>query len=537
VTTSFARWRLAATVSALAALGIAALAAVGGPAAPARAGSVPHRQQPFLSGAGAPVTNTVTNTPDGIATSNPGFNGGFAGVSALDSFSVTGFDVEPPDQGLCVGGGHVLDTVNVAQSVYSTSGTLESGPTYLNTFFNEDPAVFQSDPRCYYDPATQRWFVEVLMSDLSSFSRIDLAVSKTSDPNGGYYQYRIDNTNAGQGGCPCFGDQPLMAVDGNGVYFNTNMYDMNSLKTYKGAFLFALDKAALEAGTLPRVVQVAVPNTTPAGARPGSLQPAQSPTGAAVTAANGTEYFLSGNSFNGGTQHSITAWALSGTATLASAHPSLTLGAVSLNSETYSVADKLAQPNGPIPLGSSLFGATTVGPLNAGDDRMQGVVYQAGRLWGALNTDVNGVPGLAWFVVNASGGGPSFAASMLNQGFLTGAGQLGLAYPSFGVTSSGTAVMTFDAMGPNNFPSVGYVTLTATGRPSLIHLAYASTVPYDGYTCYIRKHLGGPCRMGDYTASVVAADGSVWFAGETALEHSATPQNDNWGTFIGNVTP
>ena len=537
MTTTFVQWRVTGAVSALAALGIAALAAVGGPTASARADSVPHRQQPFLSGAGAPVTNTVANTPDGIATSNPGFNGGFAGVSALDSFSAAGFDVEPPDQGLCVGGGHVLDTVNVAQSVYSTSGTLESGPTYLNTFFNEDPAVFQSDPRCYYDPATQRWFVEVLMSDLSSYSRIDLAVSKTSDPNGPYYQYRIDNTNAGQGGCPCFGDQPLVAVDGNGVYLSANMYDMNSLKTYKGAFLFALDKTALEAGTLPRVVQVAVPNTTPAGSRPSSVVPAQSPTGAAATAANGTEYFLSGNSFNTGTQHSITAWALSGTATLASAHPSLTLSAVSLNSETYSVPDKLTQPNGPIPLGSSLFGATTVGALNADDDRMEGVEYQGGRLWGALNTDVNGVPGLAWFVVNAAGGGSSFAASMLNQGFLTGAGQLGLAYPSFGVTPSGTAVMAFDAMGPNNFPSVGYVTLTATGGPSLIHLAYASTVPYDGYTCYIRKHLGGPCRMGDYTASVVAADGSVWFAGETALEHSATPQNDNWGTFIGNVTP
>ena len=75
-----------------------------------------------------------------------------------------------------------------------------------------------------------------------------------------------------------------------------------------------------------------------------------------ITAANGTEYFLSGNSFNSGTQHSITAWALSGTATLASAHPSLTLGAVSLNSETYGVPGQLTQPNGPIPQGSSVFG-------------------------------------------------------------------------------------------------------------------------------------------------------------------------------------
>ena len=47
----------------------------------------------------------------------------FAGLDAFDNDSVmTGFDVEPPDQGLCVGNGFVLESINVTIRPFDDSG-------------------------------------------------------------------------------------------------------------------------------------------------------------------------------------------------------------------------------------------------------------------------------------------------------------------------------------------------------------------------------------------------------------------------------
>src|SRR5579885_2652395 len=53
----------------------------------------------------------------------------FNGVSSLDS-EVTNFNAEfePPDQGLCVGNGFVLEPVNSAFTIYRTNGSVVLGP-------------------------------------------------------------------------------------------------------------------------------------------------------------------------------------------------------------------------------------------------------------------------------------------------------------------------------------------------------------------------------------------------------------------------
>src|SRR5947209_1168989 len=48
----------------------------------------------------------------------------FNGISSADSASANGFDVEPPDQGLCVGGGIVVELVNLAVAAYDTHGNI-----------------------------------------------------------------------------------------------------------------------------------------------------------------------------------------------------------------------------------------------------------------------------------------------------------------------------------------------------------------------------------------------------------------------------
>jgi hypothetical protein len=133
-----------------------------------------------------------------------------------------------------------MEVINLAWAVYKTDGTVAAGPQDANSFFGENPSVFTADPRCYYDVPTHRWFLTILATDLgtgNSFSRVDIAVSKTSDPAGPYYLYRVDDTFSGQGGCPCFGDQPLLGADANGFYVSVNAFTFTVKGSYKGVDL------------------------------------------------------------------------------------------------------------------------------------------------------------------------------------------------------------------------------------------------------------------------------------------------------------
>src|SRR5204863_5599890 len=126
------------------------------------------------------------------AKSNPSFNFGFEGLNFYQQRYARGgnqFSVEPPDQGMCVGNGYVVETVNDVMNVYSaatgasvlpdnTATNLVGGfprnvnhAVDLNSFYGYPPAInrttgirgqFVTDPSCLYDAATQRFFVVVL---------------------------------------------------------------------------------------------------------------------------------------------------------------------------------------------------------------------------------------------------------------------------------------------------------------------------------------------------------------------------------------
>src|SRR5690348_3127288 len=107
------------------------------------------------------------------------------------------FSLEPPDQGLCAGNGFVMETINDVMRVFNTSGTPLTGVVDLNTFygypaqFNRttgDQGPFVTDPSCYFDQQTQRWFADVLTLEVNPTTghflgpnHLDLAVSSTSN--------------------------------------------------------------------------------------------------------------------------------------------------------------------------------------------------------------------------------------------------------------------------------------------------------------------------------------------------------------------
>src|SRR6267143_2757269 len=231
------------------------------------------------SGVGIAINRSLPGTSSGKGASvsskhksNPVLGTHFQGLNYHDQRTANGgnqFSVEPPDQGLCAGNGFVMETVNDVLRVYSTAGTPVTGVIDANTFYGY-PAQFNratrkqgpfvTDPSCYFDAATQRWFHVSLTLEVNPDTgallgpnHLDLAVSAGSNPTTGTWTiYRLpvqDDGTAGtpNHGCslgPCIGDYPHIGADANGFYITTNEYSLFGPE-FKAAQIYAFSKAAL----------------------------------------------------------------------------------------------------------------------------------------------------------------------------------------------------------------------------------------------------------------------------------------------------
>jgi hypothetical protein len=333
------------------------------------------------------------------AKSSPVFNTGFEGLNHYQQRYARGgnqFSIEPPDQGLCVGNGYVVEMVNDVLNVFNTSGqsvlpdntasNIVSGfprnvnhAVDLNSFLGYAPAVNRTtgvrgpevtDPTCIYDAATQRFFAVVLTLEtnpttgaFTTVNHLDLAVSQTSNPTGQWTIYRLDVTHDGTPGntggpCPCLGDYPHIGADANGVYLTTNAYPWGP-GDFDGAQIYAFSKSQLVSGaTSVNVVHIdttgLVHATSPvAQTEPGfTLWPAQSPgTSSYDTSNGGTEYFMSSNAGEEASGHAFTGastnlvvWTLQNTASLNTASPNLSLSNKILNVGQYGIPPLAHQP-------------------------------------------------------------------------------------------------------------------------------------------------------------------------------------------------
>ena len=486
--------------------------------------------------------------PDPNKVKNGGNQVGFEGLTTVDTANTNGFTVTPPDQGLCVGNGFVMETINLVTAVYNKTGIQLTTPVSVNSFFGADlNTTFLSDPRCYYDIPTQRWFVSItnVFNTVTSRSNLFLAVSHTSDPRGAYTVYSIDTTDDGLNGTPnnpgctpCFGDQPLLGADSFGIYITTNEFGLFN-NSFNGAQIYALSKATLEAGGVPTVVHIG--NLPLAEGIAYSLQPASSPDLEDETTANlkyetspGLEYFLSALDFNGTLDNRIAVWALTNTSSLSQPSPSVSLTNVVINSEVYGQPPPATQKVGSYPLGHSLGKPEET--LASGDDRMQQVVFASDHLWGALNTVVSDGTsqnvGIAYFEVEPSMKHDKLSAKLEGQNYLSVKGA-SVMYPAVGVTAEGTAAIAFTLTGRSYFPSAAFAHVNASHATS-VNLVAAGAAPQDDFSGYPPFGTGS-ARWGDYSWAVADGD-SLWLATEYIPGGiDSLTYGTNFGTFIYEV--
>ena len=566
------------------------------------------------------VGNGVSVNSGKKAKSNPELKASFEGLNHYQQrYSRRGnqFSLEPPDQGLCVGNGYVVEATNDVLNVFNTSGqsvlpdntatNIVSGfprnvnhAVDLNSFYGYAPAInrttgvraqFVTDPTCLYDAATQRFFVVVLTLETrpnGSFTRVnhlDIAVSQTSNPTGGWNIYKIDVTNDGTntGGVnpgPYLGDYPHIGADAYGFYVTTNSYPWGG-NGFDGAQIYAFSKAQLAAGAATVNMQhIDTFGTVNAPSDAGSTQPgftvwpAQSPGTASFNVNNaGTEYLLSSNAadeatrpvagFGGpGTSNQVVVWTLTNTSSLDTS-PAISLSNKLVTVNQYAIPPKQQQPGSgtlanktttpDVALGDCINDVTTPTILGVGcwrlvvgapdaevisrpdsnDTRMQQVDYANGKLWGALDTVVsfdvnpaNNRAGIAWYILNPDSG------NIVQQGTY-GVSGADLTYPAIGVTASGRGVMAFSYTDAATNPSAAYAAIDASVGVGDTHIIATGATRDDGFTSY-KSFVGNPprTRWGDYGAAAVDGN-SVWIASE--LTQRLPCNYTDWGGpfFVG----
>ena len=448
----------------------------------------------------------------------------FDGVSSLDS-GVTNFgaEFEPPDQGLCVGNGFVVEPVNSAFTIYRSNGSVVAGPFNVNVLFKEGLLEFTSDPRCYFDKSTHTWFAIILfISADNTEARTDIAVNSSGDPTTPWTVYHLDATDDGTHGtpvhvgCPCLGDQPLLGIDSQNLYISTNEFSILGPQ-FNGAQIYAVSKRDLISGA-PNVHFVQFENLTIAGTIASSVQPA---TTQPAEAGAGAEYFLESIDETG-TDNRIGVWALTHQEEVSEgAFPTLTN--VVITSEVFGVPPNAVQ-----------MGSTSL--LNTGDDRMQQVQFIGGELWGELNTAYNfsGDPtqlsANAWFEIHPRvQDGKITGAAITKQGYVASAGNF-LLYPAIQASPNGSAAMVFTLSGPTFFASAAYALLSEEGHSfGPIRIAALGSGPYDPQAT----------RWGDYSYATVDPNGEgIWLATEyiPALSRQTADGLRNWGTRVLEVS-
>ena len=515
-----------------------------------------------------------TNFPVAAPSSKPGggssATSGFMGITGSQQATANNaYDLEPPDQGLCSNGTYVVEVVNNAYAVYSTTGQSLPGPLPTTSLFgvpSENAGSFLSDPHCYFDENTNRWFVvELSIPNFfsahvhASKSYELIAVSNTSDPTGSFTTFAIDSTDPSDPGCPCFGDYPMIGADANGFYLTTNEFSIYK-SNFNGVQLYAMSKPELAAaadgvGNAPTVVHFSALASPFPGESVGEtyhLSPALTPAGGKYDSLlGGTEYFTMSDAFPVSSDLLAT-YAMTNTASLASSTPSVTLSSTLVTlGQSYqfpeagmAVTQAPARSSSQTPLLAYIENQTRAtvaeGVLQADFDAVQETTFASGHLYTELSsassqTATVGTTSAEWFELSPSTT-PSLVATLRNEGNVAVSGQ-SLLYPDLAVNNSGIGDMVFTLTGTKYFPSAAYVPFGSSGPSGKVQVAAPGSGPEDGFTCYayyVGANYGG-CRWGDFSGAV-AVGSTVWMATEYIPPASTRDFYTNWGTFIFSAT-
>lgn len=468
--------------------------------------------------------------------SYPGLLTSIEAINFDQNTANTGFFQIPPDPMGAAGPNHVVNVVNSSIQWFSKAGGPPQNHQSLRAFFANVPTTGTFDPKVIYDHHAGRFVVVTLERVFASppaanspgnQSRIFVAVSDDSDPNGTWYRHVI-NAKTVIGTTERWADFPGLAVDEEAIYITNNMFGFAGTQPFGGVRLWIIGKTSFYAGGPASVniydpIALANANAEGEGAVATTAQPAlvfDAPAGFGTYLMqygglnDGANIYLgaievrnplSSPSFVG---HFLLIGPFPAFDNLLSAFP----GAPQLGStRTIATNDRRVSNNPVMRMNNVYLAAPMLSPATAG-------------------ADANHVTA-RWFRVDATN---TAAPLLADHGSIGGediASGTRTFFPSVAVNCAGDLAVGFAASGPNIHPGAYFTGRQAADPPGQTNPAGTLRA---GVDVYVRAFQPNPLltptsRWGDYSGTFVdPADNTFWVFNEYALTQ---------GTIIASIGP
>src|SRR5262245_14484495 len=428
----------------------------------------------------------------------------------------------PPDPYGSAGPAHVVSIVNTSIEFHQISPEQQQYSKSLKTFFDSlAPANDLFDPKVTYDQFENRFLVVALERvNATDTSRIMLAVSDDSDPNG-TWRFTAINSTVNIGGTKTWADYPGFAVDEEAVYVTANMFPFPS-GVSQGSRLWIVAKGVSGgwySGGTPTVS--------------GALNPYAS-TGFAVTSmpahiygtapGGATGTFLVGyEGISDGTNESVQVTRIDNPLT----SPTFNVQQINVgNIDNTAVAVPAAPQSG------------TAATIDAGDRRVYNAVWRNSRLYFATTINPSGGADAGqatahWFNVNTTN---LANLTVADQGNVSGndiAANAYTFYPNVGVDVDGSMAIGFGASAASIFPGAYYTGRKATDAAGTVQ---STGTLQAGVAFYIRT-FGGENRWGDFSGLSLAPDGRMFWVFNEYAAAQGTPIGGRRGGADSRSTP
>ncbi|MFC2952880.1 calcium-binding protein [Marinicaulis aureus] len=485
-----------------------------------------------------------TRNVDGVQTLLDRVNG----IGITDLAGIIGFNRVPPDHNGAVGQDHVISVLNHVMQIYDKSGNLLSTQT-LESLFGVigGNSLLPVDPNIVYDPYSERFvYVSFEVGGIDGGTinagndqiRLNVAVSKTSDPTDGWFVQSI-NANTVIGGRNTWSDYPGVAVDGDAIYITANMFQFDGGQSFAGNRLWIIDKGDGSGGLYDGGGLSFTKHNPIAAAGSGAVEATLIPVRYANDSLGGPGVFLaSASGVSNGASEIIQVF-----------HVTDPLGSPDFSVQQISLGD-ISNENL-----SSLPGATQPGTaqrVGVGDARINsgGAVWFEGKIYLTFSVAPKTGPDAGqttthWVELDATA--PA-AISLRTQGNIGGE-DIGVGvhtyHSSVNVNKDGSVLINFSASGPTVYPGAYYAFRGADDPAGAFGPVQTLA---RGVDYYFRNRFGEGIssqttnRWGDFSGvGVDPVDGTTFWLFNQYADQRGSPnsagQDGRWRVVLGEARP
>lgn len=476
----------------------------------------------------------------------PSLGVSFDSTTFDDNVTTTGgFIFIPADPSAAAGPNHLVSAVNVTLTFQQKNGTVDFRGSLASFFSVLSPLTFTFDPKVIFDQYAGRFIVLTLeqtddgAGGSPETSKIFVAVSDDSDPNGTWYETAIDARTM-VGGFDHWADFPGLAVDRDALYITANLFRFSAGGgSYGGSRLWILPKG-LGSGGLYDGGLVSVGSFDPYGG--GGIAATTQPAHVFGDApAGGGTFLVSYSGFtedgSGGSAEAVQVVRVS--------NP---LGTPIFTQQFVDVGNLENLAAGlPLP-GAPQSGSADL--LSTNDRRALDAAWYDGSLWmTATIAPKAGDPDAGeatahWWRLDTSGPG---AITVADQGSVSGddvASGTFTFFPSVAVNGAHEMALGFSGSASSLFGGSFYTDRLPADAPGTTS---ATSVLRSGVAFYERRLCGSRNRWGDYSSvSVDPTDGCFWVFNKHAIARGdaldcngdkVADEDGRWGTAAGKFCP